>query len=323
MPGVIEERLAGCIKWLPHKNELRPADSEIDEGACHHPVVVLSTRVHDTRVEILILTSFGGLDLAAKFPTKESARRDHLPIAPSSIHPDNGILLLLEDSGYRLRKNSWVKTRNKHSIRLASLLPYDRRGPEVFLSRRSYQTLVQHIQFVEPARETPSYALTPERSISVQRSSAADDVASSINYYTWRIGSSRVAEQSHIRPQILSNATIATRVERQPLLPATNARPLLPTPAVHSSRYYGRHTTIQEGYGHGPSEPFNWAKFWRCIWILWCICLVVFVSYELYLGGVWVITTCGRGLDWMKEEASATGESIKSAWVSFVRYLGL
>ncbi len=97
------------------------------------------------------ITSFGGLDLERKYPNQPSARHDHLPIAPSKAHPDNGILLVLKDPSCGLRKRSYVKTRDKHSILLASLQPYNRQGPEIFLSKRSYKTLIKRIQFSESA----------------------------------------------------------------------------------------------------------------------------------------------------------------------------
>ncbi|KAJ2995272.1 hypothetical protein NUW58_g1319 [Xylaria curta] len=149
MPGLIREPLAGCIKWLPRKDELVPADASIDEGCCQHPVVILSTKAQNGRVEILIITSFGGIDLETKYPTHLSARKNHLPIKPHKAHPDNGILLVLENPSIELRKKSYVKTRDRRTILLASLQPYNRQGPEVFLSKKSYKILVQYVGFVE------------------------------------------------------------------------------------------------------------------------------------------------------------------------------
>lgn len=55
MPGVIVERLAGCIKWLPSKEELKQTEPEIEEGCYNHPVVVLSSQAHNGRVDFLIV----------------------------------------------------------------------------------------------------------------------------------------------------------------------------------------------------------------------------------------------------------------------------
>ncbi|KAK5632894.1 hypothetical protein RRF57_008608 [Xylaria bambusicola] len=57
MPGVIIEPLAGCIKWLPPKEDLVPDDPEIDDGCCNHPVVILSTVPRANKVDILIVSS--------------------------------------------------------------------------------------------------------------------------------------------------------------------------------------------------------------------------------------------------------------------------
>ncbi|KAI0530070.1 hypothetical protein GGR58DRAFT_494705 [Xylaria digitata] len=229
MPGVILEPLAGCIKWLPRKDELIPTEPDIEEGCCNHPVVVLSTQSRNGRVEILIITSFGGQDLETKYPTQLDARHDHLPIAPSNAHPDNNILLVLRDKSPKLKKNSYVKTREKFKIRLASLRPYNRQGPEVFLSERSYKILIKHIQFTEPQPDPVSYSLgTPssrsrisrEVSIGVERSAAAD-VEFLLNYHT------RTAESN---------------------------RSILPT--THP---------IQPGHEGDSPKPIDWAKFWKLV----------------------------------------------------------
>ncbi|RWA14415.1 hypothetical protein EKO27_g664 [Xylaria grammica] len=156
MPGKILEPLeplAGCIKWLPHKDALVPPDPAIDEGCCNHPVVILSTGPWHGSVEILIITSFGGRNLETKYPTDQAyhvlARHNYLPITPNRAHPDNGILLALGDPSQKLRKDSYINTRDRHIVSLTSLQPYNRKGPEIFLSERSYQTLVQHISFTK------------------------------------------------------------------------------------------------------------------------------------------------------------------------------
>ncbi|KAI0435714.1 hypothetical protein F4803DRAFT_544586 [Xylaria telfairii] len=150
MPGVIQEPLAGCIKWLPDKKKLKSTESNIDEGCFNHPVVILSTRPQNGWVKVLIITSFGDRDLEIKFPTQRLARLDHLPIAPSKAHPDNGVLLVLRAPSDEMRKKSYVKTRDIHNVLLSSLEPYNRGSPEIFLSKRSYQILVKCTQFVEP-----------------------------------------------------------------------------------------------------------------------------------------------------------------------------
>lgn len=47
--------------------------------------------------------------------------------------------------------------RDIHNVLLSSLEPYNRGGPEIFLSKRSYRTLVKCTQFVEPQDEQTPY----------------------------------------------------------------------------------------------------------------------------------------------------------------------
>lgn len=247
-------------------------------------------RVKRSAHMFLQITSFGGVDLEKKFPSSTSARHDHLPIAPSKTHPDNGVLLILDDPSYQLRKKSYVKTRKRQSIRLASLQPYNRRGPDIFLSERSCQTLIQHIQFTEPPYQLPPVILPPVRSISVRQSSAADDSLLLSNSYTRYLEASRASR-------------------------------------VNPPHHYGRHNTLPTTYeiqqSYGSSKPFDWNKFWKCVGIVLCICLASLISYGLYLGACWVIAACGRALDWVKEESGSAWEMIKSAWASLRQSLEL
>ncbi|KAI1155428.1 hypothetical protein F4825DRAFT_407751 [Nemania diffusa] len=273
-------------------------------------------RVKRSAHMFLQITSFGGVDLEKKFPSSTSARHDHLPIAPSKTHPDNGVLLILDDPSYQLRKKSYVKTRKRQSIRLASLQPYNRRGPDIFLSERSCQTLIQHIQFTEPPYQLPPVILPPVRSISVRQSSAADDSLLLSNSYTRYLEASR-AYRAQISAQDSSNITISS-AERQPLLPTSRVNP---------PHHYGRHNTLPTTYeiqqSYGSSKPFDWNKFWKCVGIVLCICLASLISYGLYLGACWVIAACGRALDWVKEESGSAWEMIKSAWASLRQSLEL
>lgn len=50
------------------------------------------------------MTSLRGMDLAERHPHKPSVRCAHLPIDPSKPHPDNHILLKLDDGSPMLRK---------------------------------------------------------------------------------------------------------------------------------------------------------------------------------------------------------------------------
>ncbi|KAI0428689.1 hypothetical protein F5Y09DRAFT_312293 [Xylaria sp. FL1042] len=325
MPGVIIEPLAGCIKWLPKKDQLVPKDPAIDEGCCQHPVVILSSKVHNGRVEILIVTSFGGLDLETKYPTQIAARHDHLPIAPSKSHPDNGILLVLEDSSRELRKKSYVKTRDKHSILLASLKPYNRQGPEIFISKRSYKTLVQHCKFTELPHVPVSCALPASSRahddwMNIERSNAEEDLAVVFNYLRRSTSNDRVNQlllnsqtsRSHSITHTPRNTT--TRAER---------RPLLSTYEERRPRHYGNHSVlptthpIRSDYGNGSSKSSNWNKFLKCVEIIAWICFFLLIAYGFYHGGRWVVAACGRALGWAKEAFGSVGGKTNSIWLSF------
>ncbi|KAI0814549.1 hypothetical protein GGR55DRAFT_632259 [Xylaria sp. FL0064] len=332
MPGVIIEPLAGCIKWLPKKDQLVPNDLAIDEGCCQHPVVILSSRARDGRVEILIITSFGGLDLETKFPTQLAARNDHLPIAPSKAHPDNGILLVLEDRSCELRKKSYVKTRDRHSILLASLKPYNRQGPDIFISKRSYKTLVQHCKFTEPQRVPLSYAL-PDSRIQVTRtrdddledwlhsgrSNVDEDTRAMLNFLRNSLGNNR-PNQLHRN----SEAPRTYSAVRTPTIAAPRAerRPLLHTCGERRPRVYANHTVlpttypIRSDYGIVSSKPFNWNKLLKCMKIIACICFVLLMAYGFYCSGEWVVALCGRALGWVKEPFQLIKEKADGIWTS-------
>ncbi|KAJ3580270.1 hypothetical protein NPX13_g303 [Xylaria arbuscula] len=247
--------------WLPSKEELVPTDTEIDDGCCNHPVVVLSTVPRAAKVDILIITSLGGLDLEAKYPNRPSARQDHLPIAPSKAHPDNGKLLFLKDPSYELRKRSYVKTKNRHTILLASLQPYNRHGPEVFLSRQSYKVLVRHIQYSETVEEPLLVTSRHEQVHSdsprhhVRRPIAAEDVLFIMQYMRAAHERERRRDSTYHVPRNYSNAPLGN--ERRPLLSREDRR----------SRPYGGRPVlpithpIREGYGSDASKPFDWANF--------------------------------------------------------------
>ncbi|KAI1754017.1 hypothetical protein F4782DRAFT_494740 [Xylaria castorea] len=295
MPGVIDEPLAGCIKWLPHKENLIPADPNIDEGCCNHPVVILSTRPQNAKVQILIITSFGGDDLETKYPVQRLARLDHLPIAPSKAHPDNGVLLVLKDRSDEMRKKSYVKMRDRYSILLRSLEPYNRRGPEIFLSKKSYRTLVKHAHFVEPQGalvldgladrvlpQSSSYGQDLERADSIRRNRAVGDVKFLLGYNTGVTEYDRTPRpylNSHTASNYSAEFTptiMSLRTERQPLFTAIpEDRP----------RSYGSYTPLPTTYPIPPDNESGSSGFWEFIKVSLCIFLASLILYGLYRGG--------------------------------------
>ncbi|KAI2621041.1 hypothetical protein GGS21DRAFT_386828 [Xylaria nigripes] len=286
MPGVIEDPpLAGCIKWLPHKDKLPATELDVDEGCCNHPVVIISKKIRDKKVDILIITSFGGQDLEARFPKQHAARHEHLPISPSNAHPDNNILLFLENSSNELRKKSYVKTRGKHSVMLSSLQPYNRHGPEVFLSSQSFQVLMEHTHFAKPSDPSPSCTLPPpsyglQRS-GTQRLEVAENVPHVSDYGV------RGSTDSHDRQPLHGDSTPRRYcIESVSSMAAARAHSprALPQGAPYHTRQ-SRSTTlpitypIQSDYGSSSSGPFNWQKFWQYANIILWICLCVLITY--------------------------------------------
>ncbi|CCC13713.1 hypothetical protein SMACR_08216 [Sordaria macrospora] len=162
-PGQNGSKLAGRIMWLPHADELSSSTGFADE--CHnHPVLVLSKKMGaDGKVDILMMTSFGGQDLEAKHRySKVQLRGTFLPIDPSPPHPDNNIQLKL-DHGVTLRKNSYVKTEEQRKILFSHLRNYERHNNKVYaLTKASYQIVVEHCGYREPVH-SPAVTITPPR----------------------------------------------------------------------------------------------------------------------------------------------------------------
>ena len=91
----------GCILWLPPKEDVGEIqDPELDRqhpDFFDHPVLILNIEVTGPRsatVQFAIMTSRGKRPLS-QFPPCH--REFYLPISPADPHPDNGILLRLEN----------------------------------------------------------------------------------------------------------------------------------------------------------------------------------------------------------------------------------
>ncbi|KAI0451615.1 hypothetical protein F5B21DRAFT_486613 [Xylaria acuta] len=330
MPGVIQEPLAGCIKWLPRKESLMPADPNIEEGCCNHPVVILSTRPQIGKVQILIITSFGGDDLETKYPTQALARLDHLPIAPSRAHPDNGVLLVLKDPSDKMRKKSYVKMRNRYSILLCSLEPYNRLGPEIFLSKKSYHTLIKHTKFVEPQDAPVLYGLahtrTPrsspygqdlERANGIRRNRAVEDVTFLPGYYTGVTEYDRTS-----RPNLNSHTGNNYSVRPIPSITSYRAerQPLFATREEYLPRSYGSYTPLPTTHPIPPSDGSGSSGPWKSIKVLIGIFLASLISYGLYYGGrsYWAVVLGTHPRVLTTKAFESVGGIAKSIWVSFL-----
>ncbi|KAI0478121.1 hypothetical protein F4859DRAFT_478677 [Xylaria cf. heliscus] len=312
MPGVILEPLAGCIKWLPRKRDLIPDDPNIDEGCCNHPVVILSTRPRNGRVQILIITSFGGDDLETKYPTQRLARLDHLPIAPSKVHPDNGVLLVLRDRSDEMRKKSYVKLRNRKDILLRSLEPYNRFGPEIFLSKRSYQTLVKHTHFVElqdapvphesTDRRTPEillYGQNLEQTNSIGRNNNVEDI---YNHTIRQILNSHNANNYSVRPTPSITSSSAT------------SRPLVATRQEYRPRSYGSYTPLPVTHPIRPDNESDSSGSTDVIQVFVFILLISLIVYGVYC----YIVSDPPSLVLTKKTFESVAGMAKSLWASFL-----
>ncbi|KAK3350432.1 hypothetical protein B0H65DRAFT_419129 [Neurospora tetraspora] len=150
-PGHNGSKLAGRIMWLPHANELS-SSTGFPEESHNHPVLVLSKKLSaDGKVDILMMTSFGGMDLETRHRySRIQLRETFLPIDPSPPHPDNNIQLKL-DHGVTLRKNSYVKTEEQRQILFSLLRNYERHTNKIYaLTDASYQIVVEHSGYREP-----------------------------------------------------------------------------------------------------------------------------------------------------------------------------
>ncbi|KAI1407719.1 hypothetical protein F5Y13DRAFT_174197 [Hypoxylon sp. FL1857] len=312
------QKLPGCILWLPSRDELRrdreDSDSDLEEDRCNHPVVVLSPQPENGKVVYLMMTSLKGEGLE-RFKRNPNVRLEHLPIRPCHPHPDNGILLSLEDVTLELRKKSYVKTKKQHRILLASLLPYERRGPDYVLSRKSYQQLIQYAKFTPPAPHPASNTVSaPVRvwqndqpiPITRERRGSYSEYVASLRGLEVASGSPPHAQH----PQVANtNPTryprTAIRTERAPLLYASSYGSSRPSYPSHSSAYPGSYPTyantpsLRAGY-NGPEapEPFDWGRFWkRLFW------------FAVGVAGLYATYRCAY---WLFIASKETGSVIKN-----------
>ncbi|KAH6648270.1 hypothetical protein BKA67DRAFT_358591 [Truncatella angustata] len=145
MKTMARTQLAGHIAWLPRMNT-PGIDLSLDPGCYDHPVVILSPRVTVGKVVILTMTSFGDTDLVERHKHARK-RRPYLPVFPASPHPDNGIILYLEDLSLPLHRNGWIDTSEPLTVRFDSLIPYNEPEEDFTLSRASYQQLIGYSGF--------------------------------------------------------------------------------------------------------------------------------------------------------------------------------
>lgn len=163
--------IPGQLSYLPKRPNGEPVSllsSEVPDGCFDHPVVILSTDQRKREAVVLILTSLRGKSLDEYSPIS-SVRAFHLPIHPSPVHPDNGVLLFL-DEGLELRKKTYVKTEFQRSISWELLQPEyreQRTGKQCRLRPDSFAKLLDYIGLEAPVRHGKSKALKLPRHVSV------------------------------------------------------------------------------------------------------------------------------------------------------------
>lgn len=153
----------GSILWLPAKENIDGSllagsstdEGAIDEGAFNHPFLVLSLNSPKKMAVGFLLTSFHGQDLMERYPENPQypnnlrIRQNYLPISPSAVHPDLGILIVLQ--GKRtLRAKSYIRTDKRVTISYGALIRYDRDGTRYKLELESFKILTAHINRASP-----------------------------------------------------------------------------------------------------------------------------------------------------------------------------
>ena len=118
-----------------------------------------------------------------KYPIQGHQRDHHLPISPSPAHPDNGILLFLQNSA-ELRKKSYIKTERKYTINVASLDPYCSSGKEYKLKESSNSILKAYINFIPPTTHPNLHSEQFEQPFA-QPSTSSPDVLTAPHLPSW------------------------------------------------------------------------------------------------------------------------------------------
>ena len=115
----------GCILWLPPRAEIArkiiPATKVYwrEDGFFDHPVVILKVALLSPTAALLTfvpMTSFGDQDL--RQAKTDADWRHYLPIFPSAPHPDNDILLHLEDGKKKrgMTENSYINLKETFTL---------------------------------------------------------------------------------------------------------------------------------------------------------------------------------------------------------------
>ncbi|KAI1801975.1 hypothetical protein F4811DRAFT_426979 [Daldinia bambusicola] len=336
------QQQAGRILWLPAKTELREdCGSDIEADRCNHPVVILSPQAEDGKVIYLMITSLKGTELKTRFKHDQNLRLEHIPIRPSHPHPDNGMLLSLEDVALVLRKKSYVKTKTQYKIRVSSLRPYERRGPEYILSRKSYQDLIEYSKFTPPApHPSQSTVSSPNRVWSYGQ--AIPIVRERSGSYSEYVSAQRHLESAAVSPPRLHYVPTATtnpsryartavRSERDPLLAQSYSRSSYSSyPGSYQGGYSNSHpaytyrTSARAGYQSStPTVPYDaeggWKKIKILFWTFFGISAALIGAYGAYQGVTWLTDVAKHAGSMVNDEIREVGNKIGELWSSLVK----
>ncbi|KAI0602039.1 hypothetical protein F4775DRAFT_297015 [Biscogniauxia sp. FL1348] len=313
-PASTPTHLAGSIKWLPTKDALSSVPEGFDEGGFDHPVVILSPKSQGGKVIILIMTSFGGVELKTKHASNRKKRIEYLPIEPCDPHPDNGILLKLRSHSPGMWKKTYVHTTDLRTIRLDLLRACERQGVELSLSPESYRQLADYAKFhaTAPRPQTVSVSVpatppprTPTRAATWAPTAPPSQRTTTPPPPSVRRGSAAaVPRADRVAPrglpplpqqrqrQQLSPEDFASYRQRMAAVLARRAElaPLLP-PNTHGGYGYGyvSSTRTEAGEAEPPSgsSSSGCSRFARFLWLVLRVALGVLACYGVYRGYTW------------------------------------
>lgn len=262
------------------------------------------------------------MDLEARFGDNRGLRLEHLPIRPSLAHPDNGMLLNLEDLTLTMRKKSYVKTRFQYRIQLRSLKTYEHNGPDYVLSRKSYQELIEYAKFSPPLSHPASSTVTSPRRA---RSASYSEYVNALRGLEAGLGSPPRSD-SHLHYASIPNVARNTRrleaalpSEREPLVGVSYGYSRNP---YGSSGYpvgghpgYTYRNTVRAGYGGlEPPEPFDWAKFWKIFKVLFWIGVAMVGFYGVTCGVQWLGGVAKDAAGAIKQGIGDIGARLSEFW---------
>ncbi|CAJ2505844.1 Uu.00g132380.m01.CDS01 [Anthostomella pinea] len=276
--------LAGCIKWLPHKEKLTVVDAEIDDNIVRRP--------------------------RSREQTPQQPKNEAWLFAHRTVQPTPGQWEAAASSRpIGADEEDFVCEHGITAVYSVEVVgPYDRRGPGYFLSPSSYQEL---IDFPAPSPHPLSHTLPSEHLLPARiDNNLRQDATPSSATYTTRLEIAREYErrhgtlrQPHVEHQARGPRSTAYshthhRNERQSLLPISNDYPPLSYGTYSTSP---RPIVIRGSYEGPPTEPFDRGKFWKRVKMAVWILAALSVSYGTYRGVCWTVDVVKSAVAWCKD----------------------